>query len=241
MNEDAKMKVARFRFGVIHDLTGARTLSRGEKERIVQEKCSREWDIPFSGRSHISRSTMLNWVRMYEKSGKRLESLYPDTRQDKGTSRACDDETAMTLINLKKELKGVSLPIILRQARKRNVLPPNFKISDATIYRLFKRNGLMDDEKIYEDRRRFEAEFPQDIWQSDCMHGPKVNADGKTRKAYLFAFIDDASRLIPHAEFYLHERIDSYVHVFMTALKKRGVPRKLYVDNGPTFRSQHLE
>jgi hypothetical protein len=92
-----------------------------------------------------------------------------------------------------------------------------------------------------EDRRKFEAELPNDLWQSDCMHGPSVLHDDKRRKAYLLAFIDDHSRLIPHAEFYLSESLECYIRALEHALSTRGLPRKLYVDNGPAFRSHHLE
>ncbi len=91
------------------------------------------------------------------------------------------------------------------------------------------------------DRRKFEAEFPNDLWQSDVMHGPHVLWEGKRRKTYLIAFIDDMSRLISHAEFYLHERLESFLDAFRKALRMRGIPRKLYADNGPSFRSNHLE
>jgi transposase InsO family protein len=91
------------------------------------------------------------------------------------------------------------------------------------------------------DRRRFEAESPNDIWQSDTMHGPMVLFDDKRRKSYLFAFIDDMSRLIPQAQFYLSEKLDSFLDALRQALLKRGLPRKLYVDNGPAFRSKHLQ
>jgi RNAse (barnase) inhibitor barstar len=67
-----------------------------------------------------------------------------------------------------------------------------------------------------------------------------VDIEGRQRKTYLFAFIDDMSRLITQAEFYLHERIDSYIDALRKGLKKRGLPRKLYVDNGPAFRSHLL-
>jgi hypothetical protein len=60
------------------------------------------------------------------------------------------------------------------------------------------------------------------------------------KKAYLFAFIDDMSRLVPHGEFYLNERIDCYIDALTKALLKRGLPRKLYVDNGPAFSTQIL-
>jgi putative transposase len=60
------------------------------------------------------------------------------------------------------------------------------------------------------------------------------------KKTYLFAFIDDMSRLVPHGEFFLNERIDCYINALTKALAKRGLPRKLYVDNGPAFSTQIL-
>ena len=91
------------------------------------------------------------------------------------------------------------------------------------------------------DCRKFEAELPNDLWQSDVMHGPRVDVDGKLRKTYLIAIIDDHSRLIAHARFYLSEALASYLCALEEAFSRRGLPRKLYVDNGPAFRSRHLE
>lgn len=54
MDEDTKKEIAVFRFGVIADIVG-RKLARGEKERIVREKASCRWEIPFSTRTRISR------------------------------------------------------------------------------------------------------------------------------------------------------------------------------------------
>jgi putative transposase len=236
MDDDVKKAVAVFRFGIIADLVG-RKLNRGEKERLLKEKVSCQWEIPHSGRTYLSRSTILSWLRVYERSGRRLESLYPEERNDKGKTRAFDEESSAALIALKKDRPGVSLPILMTEAKKRRIIPE--RVSYVTVYRLFKRHGLVD-EAPPADRRRFEAELPNDLWQSDALHGPRVLHEGKMKKAYLFAFIDDMSRLIPHAEFYLHERLGSYVDALQKALSKRGLPRKLYVDNGPAFRSQLL-
>lgn len=68
-----------------------------------------------------------------------------------------------------------------------------------------------------------------------------VVVDGRQRKSFGFAFIDDHSRLIPHGEFYLRENIESFTDALKKALGKRGLPRKLYVDNGPYFRSHNLD
>jgi hypothetical protein len=60
------------------------------------------------------------------------------------------------------------------------------------------------------------------------------------RKTYLFAVIDDHSRLIAHAQFYLRENIECYRDCLIQALEKRGLPRKLYLDNGSAFRTHQL-
>lgn len=238
MDEEAKKAVAVFRFGIIADLVG-RKLTRGEKEKLLKEKASCQWDIPRSGRSYVSRSTIISWLRAYEGSGRRLESLYPNGRSDKGKVRAIDEETACNLLALRKEHPGLSLPVLMKEARRRGILHERPRVSYGTVYRLFKRH-VVPTEAAPLDRRRFEAELPNDLWQSDCLHGPKVADEGKLKKSYLFAFIDDMSRLIPHAEFYLRERLPSYLDAVRKALSKRGLPRKLYVDNGPAFRSQLL-
>jgi transposase InsO family protein len=238
MDEVTKKEIAVFRFGVIADIVG-RKLERGEKERIIREKASCRWDIPFSTRSRISRSTILSWARAYAKA-RNLESLYPEDRKDRGRPRVMDEETIAALVRLKGERRGLSLPVLLKEAKTRGILPGRLTVSYATIYRIFKLHGVSGSDTSYPDRRRFEAELPNDLWQSDCLHGPKVLHDGKMRKSYLFAFIDDMTRLVPHAGFYLNERIDSYVDAFIKALSKRGLPRKLYVDNGPAFSTQIL-
>lgn len=240
MDEEGKRRVAQFRFGVIHDLIGDRKLNRGERKTLLREKSSCTWEIPGSERSYISASTILCWARRYEKGGRRIESLYPEERCDRGRPRVLDEETILALVELRKQLKGASLPVVLREAKLRKIFQPGMKVHPATIYRLFKQKGLMKREEAPVDRRRFEAELPNDIWQSDCMHGPRILVEGKEKKAYLFAFIDDMSRLICHAEFFRNEGVGNYSAALKVALAKRGLPRKLYVDNGPAFRSHIL-
>jgi len=98
----------------------------------------------------------------------------------------------------------------------------------------------MKKNKSPEDRRKFEAEHPNDMWQSDVMHGPYLEIDGKQRKTYLIAFIDDHSRLIVYGRFYPSENTSSFMHALEQAFLRRGLPRKLYVDNGSAFRSKQL-
>lgn len=241
MEELKKQKIALFRYGIIAELAGLRQMERGERERLTRQIVSQSWDVPYSGRSFIGRSTLRQWVKRYRDSDGKLESLFPTPREDKGRMRSLDEETQAVLLKLKRELGRVSLPVLLKTARLRKLLQADCKTSPQSIYRLFKREGLSDEDVVKQDMRKYEAELPNDIWQSDCMHGPQVLCDGKLRKSYLFAFLDDHSRLIIHGEFYLKENLENFMNCLQKALAKRGLPRKLYVDNGPSFRSHHLE
>jgi putative transposase len=241
MDEDEKKQIAVFRFGVISDFVNRTSMARGEQERLLREKCERSWHIPCSSRSWLSPSTILSWVRRYKQGGGRLEALYPQSRRDQGQARAMDEDTAQSLLRLRKELITAPVSTVITEAHRRRLAPPGTKLPLSTVYRLFHHHDLMGHQGSPPiDRRRYEAESPNDIWQSDTMHGPMVITDDRRRKTYLFAFIDDMSRLIPHAQFSMSEKLDSFLDALRQALLKRGLPRKLYVDNGPAFRSKHL-
>ena len=242
MTEEEKMQAAVFRFGVISDFVNGSKLSPGEKTRLIQQKCARKWQIPFSEKTRIGKSTILRWIRLYKHSGGKLESLYPGSRKDRGRSRAMDEETCLGLISLRDRMPEATAAHLIREMEAQRLVTPGIMLNLSTVYRFLHTQDLMRPaQKSPRDRRKFEAELPNDMWQSDMMHGPMVESGSKMRKSYLIAFIDDHSRLVPYGCFYLSERLDSYLDALKWALLKRGLPRKLYVDNGPAFRSRHLE
>ena len=242
MTEEQKKEVAVFRYGIIADLVGATRLDRGEREALLREKCARKWQIPFSPRTRLSRSTIIRWVQKYNESGRRLEALYPQDRTDQGQVRAIDEETGLALLELRRQLPKTTVPELIRILHQRQLVTGGRSVSQTTVYRFLHQHNLMGQEPAAAtDRRKFEAELPNDLWQSDVMHGPHLMCGGKRRKSYLIAFIDDHSRLIPNAQFYPSEALAPFMEVFQAALGKRGLPRKLYVDNGSAFRSRGLE
>jgi len=73
------------------------------------------------------------------------------------------------------------------------------------------------------------------------MHGPSVLTGERTRrKTYLIAFLDDATRVVPYCAFALSENTQAFLPVFKQALLRRGIPQRLFVDNGANYRSQQL-
>jgi putative transposase len=239
MTEEQQKEVATFRFGVIHELVNTKELSRGEQERLIRNKCARRWAIPFSNRTRIGRTTILRWVRLYNAGNGKIESLMTSSRSDLGASRSMDEETCLSLIGLRREFPRITIKDLISKMRERD---PEVRLNPSSVHRLLKREGLnRPAQQKPEDRRKYEAELANDIWQSDVMHGPMVKVGDKMRKSYLIAFLDDHSRLVPHAEFYLSEGLACFLDAFKMGLLKRGLPRKLYTDNGAAFRSRHLE
>ena len=242
MDDDKRQQTATFRFGVIHDLVGHVELDPGEQTRLIREKCARKWVIPFSEKTRISRSTLLRWVKLYRESGGKLESLCAQDRSDQGKGRAMDQETSLALIRLRKEFPKATVPRLITEMNKRGMVSPGVTLNPTTVYRFLHRHDLMELARyVPEDRRKFEAELPNELWQCDVMHGPRVEHEGKRRKTYLIAFMDDHSRLVPHGEFFFSESVKFFLIALQSALLTRGLPRKIYTDNGAAFRSHHVE
>ena len=242
MTEDEKQQVAVFRFGVISDFVNGSQLNAARRRQLLADKCARKWRIPFSTKTRLSKGSILRWIKLYTDSNGQLQSLYPKARSDKGKSRAMDEETCLSLIRLRCEMPSATVAHLIATMYERKLVTAGIELYPSTVYRFLHQHNLMKPPgSMPVDRRKFEAELPNDLWQSDVMHGPRVHVAARMRKSYLIAIIDDHSRLITYGQFYLSEALVSYLDAFENALATRGLPRKLYVDNGAAFRSRQLE
>jgi putative transposase len=83
---------------------------------------------------------------------------------------------------------------------------------------------------------RFEAEFRNELWTGDALHGPMV--DG--RRTFLFCFLDDHSRLFCGYRWAAREDVLNASRALRAGIAARGVPKAVYVDNGSPFVSGQL-
>jgi putative transposase len=165
MTEEKQKQVAVFRFGIIHDLVGGTRLEHGEQEELLREKCDRKWVIPYSHRTRIGRGTILRWVKLYTESGGKLESLYPKRRRDRGKGRVLDEDTSLALLSLRRQMPKLPVPELVRQMNERCLVTSGATLNLTTVYRLLHSHNLMGKEQgAAVDRRKFEAELPNDMW-----------------------------------------------------------------------------
>ena len=71
-------------------------------------------------------------------------------------------------------------------------------------------------------------------FHGDFHHGKikVLTSAGTWEKPFLLAFLDDYSRLVCHAQWYLEETAEAYVHCLSQAFYKFGLPRGVMSDNG---------
>ena len=105
---------------------------------------------------------------------------------------------------------------------------------------MVKNHGLLSTKARADVRKAFEMEAVNDLWVCDFMHGPRVQVGKQLVKAILCAIIDDHSRMVVGHAFNASETIGSLTIVLKEAFMSYGIPKRLYVDNGPSFSSDLL-
>ena len=83
-------------------------------------------------------------------------------------------------------------------------------------------------------------EFSGDCWQADSSHGPVIKINGQKRQTYLVSVLDDASRIITHAQFFFNDNDVNFQIVLKKAISKYGLPKRLFVDNGGPYKNDQL-
>ena len=167
------------------------------------------------------------------------------TRRDKGTSRKVTPEQLLEAINqvlpLFRHKKRFNKSDIYRCCIEKGTLRKEH-IAWTTFYRFIKEYDLLKDEPSdNKTRLAFAMQYANQLWQADTMYGPYVPDEaGKPAQTRLIAFLDDASRVCCHGQFFFNENIDGLIAAIRSAFYKRGIPDQLYVDNGSIYTCREI-
>jgi len=186
--------------------------------------------------------TIQTWYSRYKKHG--LTSLQNNTRADKGKIRKVDAEVLLEAVR-------TVLPKLRGEAPKRAMLYrlcieqgllTRSQVAPNTFSRLVKQFEMLKPEADCEGKRRlaFAKAHTNDMWQADTLYGPFVTHAGAKVQTRLIAFVDDASRVCCHGQFFCAENVDTLIESIRAAFYKRGVPQSLYVDNGSIYSSKEI-
>ncbi|MBM4208638.1 MAG: transposase [Gammaproteobacteria bacterium] len=232
--------MALFRLSVLGPLVSADHLQRGELQQTIRKLAQKEYAIPGSNRRFLGEKTIEAWYYAWRRHG--IEGLTPKVRTDQGVSKlSADIQNALLAAKRENPRRSIrQLKALLECAG----LAPRGTLSRSAIHRFLQQQGLSRPTgaaSVPQEHRRFVTEWANSLWYGDVMHGPSLTLKSGRHKVYLVSLLDDASRLITHSAFCLGETALDIEGVLKQAVLKRGLPKKLVVDNGPAYRAATLQ
>ncbi len=233
--DELKNQIALFRYGLISPVIN-NTFDEKSKNEYYRNTASKKYAL-FGNEISLSPDTLKKWYYNYQKEG--YQGLVPKTRTDLNTSRKLNEDARNRIIEYKKRFPHISGTLIYTKLIEEGYIN-EYNVSKSTVLKYIRDNALIFNEDINVDRRAFEMEFANQMWDSDTSHGPILTINNKKRKTYLIAVIDDASRLITNATFYFEDNAINFQNTFKGALKKYGIPQRIFLDNGKTYKNTQI-
>jgi putative transposase len=188
--------------------------------------------------------TISTWLYRFKKHG--ITAMENKIRSDKNQYRKVKPNELAEAINeilptMSKNKVGIFVKSTVYNLLLNRGYFQRSQLSPTSFYRMVRNNNLLDSEVTSKLRLSFAMQYANELWQADTMYGPAIKQpDGKWRKTFLIAFIDDASRVITHGEFFYRDNTQNMIDAFRTALFKRGKPARLYFDNGANYTSKEI-
>jgi transposase InsO family protein len=244
---------AHLRFSVVGSLLAAPP-QRGELQTELERLAAKEWRHPITGEpARFGVSTIQRWY--YAARRERTDPvgiLRRKIRKDAGQQGSVNAELRRVLEAQYRahrrwsyQLHVDNLDVLVKDDPRLGPMP-----SYSSVLRYMKSHGWIRQARAprqltpgmekaqtrLETRevRSFEAEYVFGLWHLDLHQGshPILRPDGQWLKPQLLAILDDHSRLVCHAQWYLSETAEDLIHGLTQAFLKRGLPRSLMTDNG---------
>ncbi len=238
MDEKTRKEIALFRFGIIAPVLHGNEPAQMKYFRKIAQK---QHDVPQWGKRRYKPGTFKEWLKLYRRFG--FDGLLPKEREDKGKSRKVDDQLAGDI-----EDTLDSFPFLTDSALYRMLVAGGqIQLGDFTenTLRKFIKDNQLRDKIPPHPRKKFEKEHINELWTADCMHGPYLSLQeyphNKKHKVFLIAAIDDHSRMICARGWFLHENSISLEVALKQGIRRFGLPKSIYCDNGSIFSTSHLQ
>lgn len=220
-----------------HQIISPVLMDSGQSQmKYFRSLADKSFDVPGKGPRIFKATTMKGWLNSYKKKG--FKGIVPSLRCDLGAYRKIDSLRQKELLEFRRNNDELSVVRFYKKCLEQMILGTD-PVCMGTVRRFLTIHELAKPKSV-KARKRFEMSSFGELWTGDFMHGPQVSFVKGSRKAILFAVIDDHSRLIVGFEFGLHENTICVEEVLKNALLAHGLPDRIYLDNGASFSSHYL-
>jgi putative transposase len=187
----------------------------------------------------VTERTIRNYLRRYREAG--AEGLLFHRPKGVRSPRIHDRRLREKILALIEERPSRTVPQLRRLLSADSELSEAVgQVSDRSIYRFLAESGLTQKTRREKSRgagttryHKFEASCSMELVQADARDGiwlPKAPGTEQMRKTYLFAWVDDYSRRILHAEYFWDEKLPRMEKTFKTMVLRWGIPKRCYLD-----------
>jgi transposase InsO family protein len=203
---------------------------------VVLEVVSGRLSVTAAAQSYgMSRQHIYRLLERYRQDG--LDAVDPRSRRPASNPNAVADEVIMAIVTLRESLTAEGLdagPVTLQWhlAQQQLSVP-----STSTIRRILHHHGLVTPQPRKRPRSsylRFEAEQPNECWQSDFTHW--ALADGSDVE--ILNWLDDHSRYLLACTAYRRVAGPDVVASFTDTAATHGLPASTLTDNGSVYTSR---
>lgn len=235
---EKKRELALFKFSLIAPVVNG-LHNEPSKMAFFRKLATEVRRLPDGRQVRYSEHTYKHWYRDYLNDG--FEGLMKADRQDKGGFRKLGEETMALIVELKANYPRMNATEIYRRLLH-DGLCTRKTLSLSTVQR-YVSSLKPAEETPTEDRKPFEMEHINQLWQADTWEvGFWFDPALKRKvKLYLMCILDDASRLPMQIDIVRQDDAVTFQDVLKKALKKYGIPALLYCDNGAPYANRQLE
>jgi transposase InsO family protein len=208
----------------------------------LEQVSLRPMTLPDGSQRLRTRRTLEDWWYDYQRGG--FAALTPKVRTDKGQPRKLTPDQQKWILEQAQAHLAVPVKVLCRRWREQDPQLPSLN----SIYRFLREHELHTKARRQRLRqplsgatKSFEAPFVNDLWMSDFSPGPYLRPANaaKALATSLCVMIDDHSRLIPYAAYFAQADTAAFHQTLKEAVRRRGLPTKLYTDQGGPFTNDH--
>src|SRR5208283_820844 len=163
--------------------------------------------------------TIQTWYSRYQKHG--VTVMHNQPRSDKGKVRKVvieDVLDALRKVQPRVHGKTITRALLYRLCIEQGLLTRS-QVAPNTFSRLVNQFEMLkpDQDCASKQRLAFAKAHANEMWQADTLYGPHIQLNGSPVQTRLIAFIDDASRVCCHGQFFSAENVDTLIESLRAA------------------------
>ncbi|MGL5437664.1 MAG: DDE-type integrase/transposase/recombinase [Lachnospiraceae bacterium] len=239
MNQEKMQSIALMRYSAISPLINGLPEEFSSTSAFCRAVSAKGIVAPDGSIKHYAPATISIWYHRYRKGG--FDSLLPSGRADLGKTRKLDVDLQEQIRHLKISYPRMSASAIFRQLHDNGSILKG-EVSESTVNRFINQLFLEIKSSANPDMRRYERPHINEVWCGDSSVGPYLKtADGKKRRVYVIALIDDASRMITGIDLFFQDNFINLMSVIRSAVARCGRPQMFNFDNGSAYKNKQME